>query len=72
MSGQKRVGYFYNSDIGNFVYTENHLMNPKRIAMTHSLIVGYGIYPNLDVYTTREATSAEIMQFHSSEYVEYL
>lgn len=47
-------------------------MNPKRISMTHSLIVGYGVYKDLDVYTTREATKEELMQFHDADYIEYL
>lgn len=40
-------------------------MNPKRISMIHSLIVGYGLYRDLDVYTSREATKEEICSFHS-------
>lgn len=72
MEGKKRVAYFYNNEIGNYNYGRQHLMNPKRISMTHSLIVGYGVYKDLDVYTTREATKEEIMQFHDADYVEYL
>lgn len=35
-------------------------MDPKRISMAHSLIVGYGLYRELDVYETREATKEEM------------
>ncbi|KAL4432949.1 hypothetical protein ABPG74_014463 [Tetrahymena malaccensis] len=72
METKKKVAYFYNNEIGNYNYGKLHLMNPKRISMTHSLIVGYGVYKDLDVYTTREATKEEIMQFHDQDYVEYL
>lgn len=72
MEGKKRVAYFYNNEIGNYNYGRFHFMNPKRISMAHSLIVGYGVYKDLDVYTTREATKEEIMQFHDPDYVEYL
>ena len=72
MELKKRIAYFYNNEIGSFNYGKFHFMNPKRISMTHSLIVGYGVYKDLDVYTTREATKEEIMQFHDDDYVEYL
>ena len=61
MASQRRVAYFYNNEIGKYNYGKLHLMNPKRISMAHSLIVGYGIYKDLDVYTTREATKEEII-----------
>ena len=38
----KRVAYFYNSQIGKFHYGKEHPMKPKRIAMAHNLIVNYG------------------------------
>jgi len=52
----KRIAYFYNEDIGKFNYGAKHIMDPKRISMAHSLIVGFGLYNDLDVYETREAT----------------
>jgi len=58
--GTKRIGYFFNDEIGKFSYGPKHFMDPKRIAMTHSLIVGYGLYRYLDVYETREASNSEI------------
>jgi histone deacetylase 1/2 len=64
MDSKKRVSYFYNSDIGKFHYGSKHLMNPKRISMAHSLIIGFGIYKELDVYKSREASKEEILQFH--------
>lgn len=63
MELKKRVAYFYNQ-IENFNFCKLHFMNPKRISMNHSLIVGYGLYKDFDAYTTREASKKEIMQFH--------
>ena len=40
----KRVGYFYNSIIGKFKYGKNHPMKPKRVSMTHNLILSYDLY----------------------------
>lgn len=47
-------------------------MDPKRISMAHSLIVGYGIYKLLDVYQSKEAAKSELTMFHSDDYVSYL
>lgn len=56
----KRIGYFYNQDIGKYNYGPKHVMDPKRISMAHSLIVGYGLYRDLDVYETRESSKEEM------------
>jgi acetoin utilization deacetylase AcuC-like enzyme len=44
------VAYFYDDTIGNFNYGPDHPMKPKRISMTHELIVSYGMYKHMDVY----------------------
>lgn len=31
-------------------YGADHPMKPPRIAMTHSLVVGYGLHEHMDVY----------------------
>ncbi|KRX05810.1 hypothetical protein PPERSA_02342 [Pseudocohnilembus persalinus] len=68
----KRISYFYNPTIGNYCYGQKHVMDPKRISMAHSLIVGFGVYSSLDHYETREASLTEMSQFHSRDYIEYL
>jgi arginyl-tRNA--protein-N-Asp/Glu arginylyltransferase len=47
---KNKVSYFYNPEISKFTYGKLHLMDPRRISMTNSLIIGYGIYKELDVY----------------------
>ena len=54
-------------------YGANHPMKPHRIVMAHHLVLGYGLHrAGLDVFTPRRAEKAEIAQFHSSDYVDFL
>ncbi|ORY30812.1 hypothetical protein BCR39DRAFT_528477 [Naematelia encephala] len=39
----RRVAYFYDPDVGNYVYYLGHPMKPHRIRMAHNLIVNYGL-----------------------------
>ena len=41
-NGQK-VSYFYEADIGNYHYGNNHPMKPHRIRMTDSIVRSYGL-----------------------------
>lgn len=47
------MAYFYDDTIGNFNYGPDHPMKPKRISMTHELIVSYGMYKHMDIYVNR-------------------
>lgn len=42
-SNPRRVAYFYDQDVGNYVYYLGHPMKPHRIRMAHNLIVNYGL-----------------------------
>lgn len=42
-SKNKKVVYFYDSDVGNYAHVSDHPMKPHRICMTHSLVVNYGL-----------------------------
>lgn len=42
-SNASRVAYFYDPDVGNYVYYLGHPMKPHRIRMAHNLIVNYGL-----------------------------
>lgn len=48
----RRVSYFYDQDVGSFVYGEGHPMRPFRINMTHQLILAYGLYRKMNVYVS--------------------
>lgn len=43
-SSDRRVAYFYDPDVGNYVYYLGHPMKPHRIRMAHNLIVMYGMF----------------------------
>jgi hypothetical protein len=46
----KKVAYFYDSDVGNYAYVSGHPMKPHRIRMTHSLVMNYGLYKKMEIY----------------------
>ena len=58
----KKVAYFYDSDIGNYAYVAGHPMKPHRIRMAHSLVMNYGLYKKMEIYVS-EASPA----FQSSD-----
>lgn len=68
----KRVAYFYDSDVGNYAYVAGHPMKPHRIRMTHSLIMNYGLYKKMEIYRAKPATKQEMCQFHTDEYIDFL
>jgi hypothetical protein len=46
----KKIAYFYDSDVGNYAYVSGHPMKPHRIRMTHSLVMNYGLYKKMEIY----------------------
>lgn len=49
-SNNKKVAYFYDSDVGNYAYVSGHPMKPHRIRMTHSLVMNYSLYKKMEIY----------------------
>ena len=47
-------------------------MKPARLALTHNLVVGYGLHKKMNVYNPRPATKEELAEFHSEDYVEFI
>jgi histone deacetylase 3 len=47
-------------------------MKPHRLALTHNLVLNYNLQKHMNVYCARAASDADLLQFHSSEYVEFL
>ena len=72
LGSKTRVCYFYDEEIGNFYYDEGHPMKPVRVRMTHSLVLAYGLYKELQMFRPRRATPVEMMRFHTPEYVKFL
>ncbi|KAA8499079.1 Histone deacetylase 1 [Porphyridium purpureum] len=69
---QRRVSYFMDNEVGGYYYSQGHPMKPHRIAMTHNLVLAYGLYRQMEVYRPRSAAPEEITDFHSSDYVNFL
>lgn len=69
---KKKVAYFYDSDIGNYAYVTGHPMKPHRIRLTHSLVMNYDVYKFLEIYRAKPAVFAEMTQFHTDEYIDFL
>ncbi|CAM9843744.1 unnamed protein product, partial [Heterosigma akashiwo] len=71
-SSKRRVSYFYSPDVGNFHYGQGHPMKPHRVRMTHNLIVGYGLYKQMEVFRPRPISAAQMTRFHSDDYINFL
>jgi histone deacetylase 1/2 len=73
--GQKKVvSYFYEDDVGNYMYKQEHPMKPFRVRMTNELICAYG----LDKQMKRMEIEQEYIEnvdftlFHSDDYIDVL
>jgi hypothetical protein len=49
-----------------------HPMKPHRLALTHNLILNYGLYKHMRVYRPHHATFAELTAFHSEDYIKFI
>jgi histone deacetylase 1/2 len=72
MAAKKRVVYFYDDEVGEFLYTPHHPMKPHRVRMTHHLIMAYGLLPKMRVLVPTRATATDLTRFHTDEYIEFL
>ena len=69
---RRDADYFYDAEIGNFVYSEGHPMRPHRVRLTHELVVNYGLHKHMNVFRPRPASKADLCAFHSDEYIRFL
>uniref|UniRef100_A0A7S2ZHU0 Histone deacetylase domain-containing protein n=1 Tax=Rhodosorus marinus TaxID=101924 RepID=A0A7S2ZHU0_9RHOD len=72
MTGSKRVSYFLEDSLGGYYYGPKHPMKPHRLSMTHNLFLAYDLYRHAEVYRPRKATAEELLEFHTTEYVDFL
>ncbi|XP_035699197.1 histone deacetylase 3-like isoform X2 [Branchiostoma floridae] len=47
-------------------------MKPHRLALTHSLVLHYGLYKRMQVYRPYRATVHDMCRFHSEDYIDFL
>ena len=52
--------------------SDGHPMKPARLALTHNLVVGYGLHKKMAMYAPRLANASELAEFHSEDYVEFI
>ncbi|TIA93115.1 hypothetical protein E3P99_00286 [Wallemia hederae] len=67
-----RVSYYYSKGIGDYHYGEKHPMKPHRLALTNSLVLGYGMHRYMEMYEPQRATREEICEFHDQDYIDFL
>uniref|UniRef100_A0A8C6MYM5 Histone deacetylase domain-containing protein n=1 Tax=Mus spicilegus TaxID=10103 RepID=A0A8C6MYM5_MUSSI len=68
----KTVAYFYDPDVGNFHYGAGHPMKPHRLALTHSLVLHYGLYKKMIVFKPYQASQHDMCRFHFEDYIDFL
>lgn len=71
-SAKHRICYYYHPDVGNYHYGATHPMKPHRLALTHSLVMNYGLLEKMEVFVPKAATNEQLIEFHSSGYLDYL
>lgn len=68
----RKVAYFYDMDVSHFHYGPGHPMKPHRLALTHSLVLHYGLQNKMQMYKPYRASQHDMCRFHSEEYVNFL
>lgn len=67
-----KVAYFHHPDTPNFHYGVAHPMKPQRLALTDSLVRGYGLDQVMDCAVPAPATTADLLRFHCPEYIAFI
>jgi acetoin utilization deacetylase AcuC-like enzyme len=49
-----------------------HPMKPHRLTLTNNLVLSYGLHEKMTVYCPPKATDDELMEFHETDYVNFL
>ena len=47
-------------------------MKPHRLAVTHSLVLNYGLYKKMQLYSPYKASAHDMCRFHAEDYIEFL
>lgn len=69
---KRRVAYFYNEEASTFFFQKGSPFNSWRAALAHNLMMEYGLLKHVDFHLTPKATSADLMRFHSPDYIKSL
>jgi acetoin utilization deacetylase AcuC-like enzyme len=47
-------------------------MKPHRLALTHHLVLQYGLWNKMEVFKPYKATKEDLEKYHTPDYVEFL
>jgi histone deacetylase 3 len=72
MSKRHKVIYYYDTGVGDHHYGPGHPMKPHRLAVTHSLVLHYGLQEKMQVVSPSPANQTDLTRFHSKEYIDFL
>lgn len=65
----RRAAFIYDDWLSQHVLRDDHVMRPTRLRYTYQLLEGYGAFQQSKLVTPRAATKAELLWFHTSDYV---
>ncbi|CAG9812329.1 unnamed protein product [Chironomus riparius] len=68
----KRVSYAFCEEVGNFHYGSFHPMKPHRLAVTHHLVMSYGLHKKMKIFRPYKASALDMCRFHDTEYIKFL
>ncbi|KAE8444596.1 hypothetical protein EG329_014427 [Mollisiaceae sp. DMI_Dod_QoI] len=66
------VSWHSNPEIEKHHFGHSHPMKPWRLTLSKSLIMSYGMHAGMDTYVSRTATRAELEDFHSEDYLDFV
>lgn len=69
-----KTAFIYSDKLGSFSYGGGHPMRPMRLRATYDLINSLSLLdgPDIDLIEARAATDAEILTFHTEDYLKTL
>jgi len=69
-----KVLYYYDEDVGNYMYGNGHPMKPHRVRMANSLLESYGVLDRLDARNYNHPCKVEdaLVDFHTEDYIDFL
>ncbi|MBI5328440.1 MAG: acetoin utilization protein AcuC [Deltaproteobacteria bacterium] len=69
-----KTAFLYSDEFGKYSYGSSHPMMPVRLIITYELIKSYGLLntPDTRLIDARKATEAELLCFHTKEYIKTL
>lgn len=65
VQSKNRVSYFYDSEFQEFYFGQNHPMKPHRLAMTHHLVLGYGLHEKMEMFVSHMLLGRVILPMRS-------